>query len=105
MPLEILLPSAMMKPILTISSMLRNLPRSASAVRPNHPLGGDRTNQTHLVSSPEVQDPTVPAFVQGSSKDNDLDGLAKWLHHSASIEENNSDGVWLANDDADVWNF
>lgn len=55
------------------------------------------------VSSPTAQD--SPLFVQGSSRDHEVDGLAEHLSQSASFDEGHSKGVWSMKGDADLWNF
>ena len=56
-----------------------------------------------LVSLPTAQD-TTP-FVQGSSKDHEVDGLAQRLTQSTSFDESHSKTVWHTDDAADLWNF
>ena len=56
-----------------------------------------------LVSLPTAQDPAP--FVQGSSKDHEVDGLAQRLTQSTSFDESHSKTVWHTDDAADLWNF
>lgn len=55
------------------------------------------------VSSPTNDDP--PSFIQGSSRDHEVDGLAERLSQSASFDDSYSKRVWHSNDEADLWNF
>ncbi|KAF9642331.1 hypothetical protein BDM02DRAFT_3193447 [Thelephora ganbajun] len=54
------------------------------------------------VLSPKARDP--PTFIQGSSKDRDLNGLAQQLQQSASFEESHHN-VWPNDKGANLWNF
>ena len=49
--------------------------------------------------------PGPSRLVQGSSKDQEVDGLAQRLTQSASFDESHSKTVWHTNDEADLWNF
>jgi hypothetical protein len=60
-------------------------------------------NENQPASSLEAEDP--PAFVQGSSRDRDVNNLARRLEQSASFEERHTNKVWLSGEDADLWNF
>ena len=66
-------------------------------------MQGGSFNQVFLVSSPAAQDP--PTFVQGSSNNQEVDGLAQRLTQSALFDESHSKKVWHTNDEADLWNF
>ena len=61
------------------------------------------TYPTNLVVSPTVDDP--PAFVQGSSRDVEVNELARHLEQSASFEEPCTSKVWLSGEDAELWNW
>ncbi|KAF9643389.1 hypothetical protein BDM02DRAFT_3191711 [Thelephora ganbajun] len=55
------------------------------------------------ISSLKAQDPST--FIQGSSKDGELDSLAQQLQQSASFDESYSKKVWPSDEGADLWNF
>ena len=62
-------------------------------------------NGNQPVTSPEANDPDPPAFVQGSSRDREVNHLARRLEQSASFEERYTNKVWLSGEDAELWNF
>ena len=77
---------------------------------PNSPPNDSYIDGLCIVLSPEVQEHSGPEFVQGSSqnkqpdgstKDQELDSLARLLDHSASFEES-SRNVWLKNENAEL---
>ncbi|KAF9646684.1 hypothetical protein BDM02DRAFT_3130252 [Thelephora ganbajun] len=56
----------------------------------------------HILSL-KTQDPST--FIQGSSKDGELNSLAQQLQQSASFDESYSKKVWPSDEGADLWNF
>lgn len=64
-------------------------------------------NRNQPVSPPEVNNlpANPPAFVQGSSRDRDVNNLARRLEQSASFEERYTNKVWLSGENAELWNF
>lgn len=44
-------------------------------------------------------------FIQGSSRDQEVDNLAQHLTQSVSFDESQSKRVWHTNDESDLWNF
>ena len=46
-----------------------------------------------------------PTFIQGSSRDGEVNSLARRLEQSASFEENHISKAWVSGEDADLWNF
>jgi len=49
--------------------------------------------------------PESTTFVQGSSRDGEVNNLARRLEQSASFDENHAKKVWLSGEDAELWNF
>jgi hypothetical protein len=99
------LPRTRNRQILMMLRWLRNLQKSVPAVcaMVSFVPKWSMANWSLPVSSLKGDD--SPTFVQGSSRDGEINELSRRLEQSASFEEPPINKAWYSGEGADLWNF